>query len=68
MSWLIRRPKNLGNIVAEVGYYQPDGRWYTYSEHFSDEAAADQCARLNGAGQAHPEHPMSRPHDRIRGW
>lgn len=32
-----------------VGFYDPEGRWHSDSDHDSSEAAADRCAWLNGA-------------------
>ena len=31
-----------------VGYYAPDGRWYTDSDHSSQEEAARRVHYLNG--------------------
>ena len=31
-----------------VGFYDPDGRWQTVSDHDSPDEAADRVAHLNG--------------------
>jgi hypothetical protein len=32
-----------------VGFYSPDGKWHTESDHGTPEAAAERCAWLNGS-------------------
>jgi hypothetical protein len=38
-----------------VGFYRPDGKWESESDHGSSEEAARRVAWLNGGGEV-PEH------------
>ena len=39
---------NDGDIQFIVGYYSPDGKWHTESDHITRESAAERVHYLNG--------------------
>jgi len=41
-----------------VGFYEPDGKWVSESDHETPEAAAERVAWLNGGGVKEETIPL----------
>ncbi len=49
----IESERNVDGSLWTVGFYSPDGKWHSESDHNSKEKAAERVAWLNGS--SHPQ-------------
>ncbi len=48
--WVYKRTNDPGEEwLFTAGFYDPDGKWHTDSDHDTREEAADRVAYLNGS-------------------